>query len=67
MRIQIELSERDKLIIANALSLCPIARLGDRVGGSDSETAQRLIELAEMFDVDTANDMRLFQHQFRGR
>lgn len=60
-----ELNERDKLIIAYALSLCPIAELGDRVGGNDSETASRVIELAAMFDADIADDMRQFQHQFK--
>lgn len=59
-----KLSDRDKLIIANALSLCPVAELGDRVGGSDGETAQRLIELAAMFDAGIAEQMAEFRHQF---
>lgn len=63
--MQLELSERDKAIIANALSLCPVAELGDRVGGNDAETAQRLIELAAMFNPDIADNMRTFWHQFR--
>lgn len=60
-----QLSERDKLIIAIALSKCPVAELGDVVGGSDAETANRLCELAEMFDKDTADSMRIFAHQFK--
>lgn len=64
--MKLNLSDRDKLIIANALSLCPVAELGDRVGGNDAETAQRLIELAAMFDADTADNMAQFIHQFKG-
>jgi hypothetical protein len=60
-----KLTDKDKLIIAYALSLCPVAELGDRVGGNDNETAERLIELAAMFDADIADEMRMFRHQFR--
>lgn len=63
-RLVSQMSKRDRMIIASALSLCPVAELGDRVGGNDVETAARLIELAEYFDADTADNMRMFQHQF---
>lgn len=64
--MQLDLSDRDKLMIANALSLCPVSELGDRVGGNDSETAQRLVELAAMFDVGISEEMSMFRHQFKG-
>lgn len=60
-----DLTEQDKLIIANALSLCPVAELGDRVGGSDGDTAERLVTLAALFDKDIAENMQVFQHQFK--
>lgn len=57
MKVTLTLTARDKLIIATALSYCPLAELGDTVGGDDSQTAIRLIELAYMFDEDTASFM----------
>lgn len=55
--ISLILDERDRLILANALSLCPVAELGDRVGGNDDQTAKRLVELASMFDQEIANNI----------
>ena len=63
--MKLNLSYKDRAIIANALSLCPIAELGDRVGGNDNDTAKRLVELARMFDADIADEMAMFVHQFK--
>jgi len=51
------LTERQCEIIAHALSLCPLAELGDRIGGDDHETWLELIGIARLFDQQTANDM----------
>ena len=63
MKVILDLSKRDRLIIAYALSLCPVAELGDCVGGSDSRTAERLIDLAAMFDADIAVEMAMLAHR----
>ncbi len=58
------LTDRDKLIIATALSMCPVGRLADAIGSTQRSTAQRMTELARIFNPEVAESMSMFTYQF---
>jgi len=53
----ITLTDRECYIVATAISLCPLAELGDRMDDGKDVPLQDLIALARKFNVTVANDM----------